>query len=463
MDWLKVSWILEKISEFKVLIYNQTLDGEIYLSKHKLLILSFYSSAFVLTFLHFANIPPNVIVDCQESAVSGVACSIPASRFSGLAVLLYLYITLVALISVFKGGSLPNFLSRPQFPSLRNRYKIFFVIILFFFGGTIFVLAFISLYLSLLLLVSIGPFLYVIWMIFEPYFLLSGILAIIRIIDSEYHLEGFSTRGKRSLIAIFILGYLTPMIFGIFLFLTSTDIEFSEIAILGFSFSFYRPALSSFSRTFTSVLSLSLIFLIIWWLKDRNRIEKSPLRERKKGMLPLFLGLTLILIIVNVVPLIASTKGSLQEITSIIDILGLVAAVIMGLWNTLGVEQITEPLQGLSRLNPLERISRLHPYTKALFLLVISMLAFYSSLENSTIAALTELPDTLKLQKLDLLAGFIGWAFIVLLWRYKGQPRSTTPGLLRTTQYQLEERFSKFKSLLSRKIVPEQMDAFEEE
>ncbi len=458
-----MSWILEKISEFKVLVYSQTLEGEIYLSKHKLLVLIFYSSAFVLTFLHFANIPPNVITACQESAVSGATCSIPASRFSGLAVLLYLYITFVAVISVIKGGSIPNFLSRPQIPSLRNRYKILLVIIFLFFGGTVFVLAFISLYLTLLLLVFIGPFLYVIWMILEPYFLLSGVLAIIRIIDSEYHLEGFSKRSKRSLITIFILGFLTPIIFAIFLFLTSTDIQFSEVSILGFSFTFYRPALSSFSRTITTVLSLSLVFLIIWWLKDRNKLEKSQLRERKKGILPWFLGLSLILIVLNVVPLIASTRGSLQDVTSIIDILSLFAAVIMGLWNTLGIEQITEPLNGIKRLNPIERISRLHPYTKALFLLVISMLAFYSSLENSTIAALTELPDTLKLQKLNLLAGFIGWAFIVLLWRYKGQPRSTTPGLLKTTQYQLKESFSKFKSIIARKSIAEHIDSFEEE
>ncbi|MFX0088133.1 MAG: hypothetical protein ACFFAU_20940 [Candidatus Hodarchaeota archaeon] len=458
-----MSWIFEKISEFKVLVYSQTLEGEIYLSKHKLLVLIFYSITFALTFLHFANIPPNVITACQESSVEGATCSIPASRFSGLAVLLYLYITFVAVISIFRGGYIPNFLSRPQIPSVRNRYKILLVVIFLFFGGTVFVLAFASIYLTLLLLVFIGPFLYVVWMILEPYFLLSGVLAIIRIIDSEYHIEGFSKRSKRSLIIIFVLGYLTPIIFAIFLFLTSTDIQFSEVSILGFSFTFYRPALSSFSRTITTVLSLSLLLLIIWWLKDRIRKEKSQLRERKKGMLPWFLGLTLILIVMNVVPLIASTRGSLQEVTSLIDILSLFAAVIMGLWNTLGVEQITEPLNGLKSLNPIERISRLHPYTKALFLLVISMLAFYSSLENSTISALTGLPDTLKLQKLNLLAGFIGWAFIVLLWRYKGQSRSTTPGLLRTTQYQLEESFSKFKSIIARKSITEQMDSFEEE
>jgi hypothetical protein len=283
---------------------------------------------------------------------------------------------------------------------------------------------------------------------------LSGILAIIRIIDVDYHLEGFSKRGKRVLAIFFFLGYLIPVIFTIFLVITSTGTDFSEISIFGFTFSFYQPALESFNRTFSSILSLTLIFLIIWWIKDRYK-GKSPIRERKKGMLPLFLGLTLLFIIVTVVPLIASTSGSLQEVTSIIDILGLFAAVGLGLWNTLGVEQITDPIKGIRRLNPLEFIPRLHPYTKALFLLIISMLAFYSSVESSTVAVLTGIPDTLKLQKLRVLAGFIGWAFVVILWRYKGQPRSSTPGLIRSSRQQLEDKLSKIKSVIEGEAVLE--------
>ncbi|MHA2075668.1 MAG: hypothetical protein ACW97X_13695 [Candidatus Hodarchaeales archaeon] len=456
-----MSWIVEKISEFQVLLYSSTPEGKIYLSKHKILILTLYASSFVFTFLHFANIPQEVITDCL-SLPSGEPCIIPASRFSGLAVLFYFYITLVALISVYKGGSLPNFFTRPNLPTLTTRSKVLLIIVGLLFGGTIITISFIALFFGTLVLIYTGPFLYLVWTILEPYFLLSGILAITRIIDMDYHLEGFSTRGKRVLGIFFFLGYLIPVIFTIFLVITSTGTDFSEILILGFTFSFYQPALESFNRIFSSILSLTLIFLIIWWIKDRYK-GKSPIRERKKGMLPLFLGLTLLFIIVTVVPLIASTRGSLQEITSLIDIFGLFAAVGLGLWNTLGVEQITDPIKGIRRLNPLEFIPRLHPYTKALFLLVISMLAFYSSVESSTIAVLTGIPDTLKLQKLNVLAVFIGWAFVVILWRYKGQPRSSTPGLIRSTRHQLEDKISKIKSVIEGEPALDYLNGIEEE
>jgi len=87
--------------------------------------------------------------------------------------------------------------------------------------------------------------------------------------------------------------------------------------------------------------------------------------------------------------------------------------------------------------------------SKALFLLIISMFAFYSSIESSTIAFYTGDPDELKLQKLNLLAAFIGTAFFIILWRYKGQPRSTTPGLLKTTQQQMEGGFAKIRNIIS--------------
>ncbi|MHA2227486.1 MAG: hypothetical protein ACXAC8_19875 [Candidatus Hodarchaeales archaeon] len=457
-----MAWVLEKVDEFKVMLYSQTPSGKIRLSKHKSLVLIFYVGAFAFTFLHFANIPPDVINDLQIAAAAGETITIPSSPRLGIALIFYLYISFIAFISIFKGGSIPNFLSRPRLPSARNRYKVLFIVTFFLFSGLVITLIFLSIYFSGLIIILTGPMLYVIWTVLEPYFLLSGILAIIRVIDADYSLEGFSLRGKRSLVVIFFLGYLTPIVFLIFLALTSTGTEFSEITLIGQTFSFYQPAMASFSRTFTSVLSLTLLFLVIWWVKDRFG-EQSLIREKKKGMLPLFLGFTLVFIIITVVPLIATTSGSLQEITSIIDIIGLFIAVIMGLWNTLGVEQIIGPIHGIRRLNPLEYITRMHPYTKALFLLIISIFAFYSSVESSTIAAITGNPDTLKLQKLNLLAAFIGTAFMIILWRYKGQPRSTTPGLLRTTRKQFEEGLSKIRSVIGGETISSQIVVFEEE
>jgi MFS family permease len=445
----KMAWIFEKINEFKVLIYTQTPEGEIQLSKHKLLILGLYLSSFLLVFLHFASIPPEVIAECETAIALGEPCVIPSTRPLGIAALFYLYITMIAFVSIFKGGSIPNFISRPHFPSMRNRYKILLGISVVFFTGLLMFIIFLSVFFSGLLLLYTGPVLFIIWTFLEPFFLLSGILAIIRIIEKDYSLEGFSTHGKRILLPTLVVGYLTPLIFFYFLTLTSTSFEFSELVIFGFTISFYQPALASFSRTITSVLSISIFYLILWAIKDKLR-GKSTLREKKKGMITLFLPLTILIIIVTVVPLIASTSGSLQEMTSIIDLLSLFAAVLMGLWNTLGVEKETGPVQGINKLNPLEHISHFHPYTKALFLLIISMFAFYSSIESSTVAVLTNTPDILKLQKLNLLAGFIGLAFLFILWRYKGEPRSTTPGLLKTTRKQIEEGILKIRTIVEK-------------
>ncbi len=349
---------------------------------------------------------------------------------------------------------------------MKNKYKIILGLSIILFTGLIIALAYLSIFFSGLLILYTGPFLFIIWTFLEPFFLLSGILAIIRIIEKDYSLEGFSTQGKRILRTTFVLGYLTPIIFFIFLSITSTGSEFSELTILGFTISFYQPALASFSRTITSVLSISIFYLILWKIKDILR-GKTLLREKKKGMLTLFLPMSIFLIIITVVPLIASTSGSLQEITSILDLIGLFAAVIMGLWNALGVEINPDPIRGIKRLNPIEHISRLHPYSKALFLLVISMFAFYSSIESSTISALTGQPDVLKLQKLNLLAAFIGLAFLFIIWRYKGESRSTTPGLLRSTRIQIEDGISKVRGIVekttSKKSLPPKYTFSEEE
>jgi ABC-type transport system involved in multi-copper enzyme maturation permease subunit len=111
-------------------------------------------------------------------------------------------------------------------------------------------------------------------------------------------------------------------------------------------------------------------------------------------------------------------------------------------------------MKGFQRINPLEYISRLHPYSKALFLLIISMFAFFSSVESSTISAITGHPDTIKLQQLELLAAFIGIAYFWIISRYQGQPRSTTPGLLATTRSQLKEGLSIVKTIIEDKEIP---------
>ena len=65
MDVYDMAWVMEKIDEFKVLLYISKEDGSIQFSKHKGLILTFYLSTFFLIFLHFANIPADIITEIR--------------------------------------------------------------------------------------------------------------------------------------------------------------------------------------------------------------------------------------------------------------------------------------------------------------------------------------------------------------------------------------------------------------
>jgi hypothetical protein len=153
-----MAWVTEKLDEFKVLLYESTEDEGIRFSRHKALILSFYLGTFILIFLHFANIPADIISEIQGLPI-GEKPEIPSSPRLGLAVLFYFYITMIAVITLFTNGSVPNFLKKPTIPSVRNRYKVLIIIGVLFFSSLVIALVFISLFFSgiiVLLLDSLG-------------------------------------------------------------------------------------------------------------------------------------------------------------------------------------------------------------------------------------------------------------------------------------------------------------------
>lgn len=439
--------VIGKLLEFKLLVGSELDDGEFVFSRHKVFIVSCYCLSFILMFLHFATLPESVITDCQTAYEAGQKCNFPTSGSFILAVIIYLYISFMAIITIFQNGNLPS-RSLIKFPSLRRRYKILFLFFFFFFTGLVFMTLYISLFGTFLLVVYLGPLMFYAWMIFEPFFLLSGILVFTDIIDVDYPFQGYTQRNKSSLWFIFIIGFTFPIYFSWFLFNRTTPGDFAEFDIFGLiNFSLYKPGVISFTRTFSSVLTLALLFILLWWLKDRFKGE-SELRERKKGLLPWFLAFTLIFITATIVPTMISTRGSLRQIQSIWDILGLFTALVLGLWRVLGLKQREDSLKGWDRINPTQIIARIHPYSKALVLLVMSMFAFFASIQAATIAGITGQPDSLQLLKLTLLAEFIGLSFIIVIWRYQGKERTGQPGLLKTTQDLVKEKVQEFRDSL---------------
>ncbi|UCG01244.1 MAG: hypothetical protein JSW11_16710 [Candidatus Heimdallarchaeota archaeon] len=435
--------ITEKLLEFKLLVGSESEKGFVF-SRHKIFIVFCYCLSFILIFIHFATLPESVITDCKNAYSAGQECNLPSSGSLILAVFIYLYISFMAIVTIFRNGTLPS-RSTIRFPSLRRRYKILILFLLFFFTGLVFATLYISIFGTFLLVVYLGPVMFYIWMILEPFFLLSGILVFIDIIDADYPFQGYTSRNKRSLWFIFIIGFNLPLYFTWFLINRTTPGDFAEFDILGLiDFSLYKPGVVSFTRTFTSVLTLALIFITLWWIKDRYKV-KSASRERKKGFLPWFLAFTLIFITITVVPLMISTRGSLKQIQSIWDILGLFTALIMGLWRVLGLKHREEPLHGWERINPNRIIARIHPYSKALILFVVSIFAFFASIQAATISGITGQPDSLQLLSLSLLAEFIGLSFIIVIWRYKGKERTSDPGFLKSTQKLVKDKVQKFR------------------
>jgi hypothetical protein len=437
--------IIKKLLEFKLLIGSESEEEGFQLSRQKIFILVCYCLSFLLIFIHFGTLSQSVIADCITAYESGQECELPTSGSLVLAVLIYLYISFMAIITIFRGGNLPS-RSSMKFPSLRRRYKILVVVALIFFTSLVFVTIYISLYSTFLLVVFLGPVMFYIWMILEPFFMLNGILVFTDIIDVDYPFQGYTQRNKSSLWFLFIIGYTIPIYFAWFLFNRTTPGDFAEFDIFGIvNFSLYKPGVISFTRTFNSVLTLALLFILLWWFKDRYKGE-SKLRERKKGLLSWFLAITLIFIIISVVPTMISTRGSLKQIQSIWDILGLFTALLLGLWRVLGLEQREDSLKGWERVNPNQIISRIHPYSKALVLLVMSMFAFFASIQAATISGITGQPDSLQLLKLNLLAEFIGLSFIIVIWRYQGKDRTGEPGLIKSTQDLVKEKVQEFRN-----------------
>ncbi len=437
--------VTDKLSDFQLLIFEVDSEENLVISRHKVLILTLYVLSFILTFLHFVGLSPEAIESVHFAFLRGEEPTITPSRFLSLAAVLYLYISAMAFFSLFRNGRLPNLIQKPKLPSLRTRYKILLILSILFFTGLTIAIVYISIISTFFVIVALGPLMYYIWMFLEPFFLLNGILVFIDIIDADYPLEGYSRYSLLALVVLSAIGLFGPLIAAILLGYNRASGEFIEFSISNFlNFSLFKPAIISYRSTLSGIIVISFMFMLIWFIKDRIKGTEST-RERKKGILPFYMGFSIFIISASIIPTIASTSGSLGELTSILDLLGLFLAIILGIWRVLGIEQRMDPLVGIERLNPIEQINCFHPYSKALVLFVMSIWGFYYSLENAAIAVITGYPDQLKIQQLELLAGLIGLVYIIILWRFKGKPRSETPGILKQVPKLMKTKVQELK------------------
>jgi hypothetical protein len=137
--------------------------------------------------------------------------------------------------------------------------------------------------------------------------------------------------------------------------------------------------------------------------------------------------------------------GRLRQITNAFDVVGFFLALFLGLWRLLNLNQRLEPLNGWERINPIQIIARLHPYTKTLFLISFGVIAYFFSIMGSKFASITGDVDIIKVLRLDFLMQSFGLAFFILIWLYRANKLSDTPGPIKTTMINVKTKLGMIK------------------
>jgi hypothetical protein len=141
----------------------------------------------------------------------------------------------------------------------------------------------------------------------------------------------------------------------------------------------------------------------------------------------------------TIIPVMISTGGDLPRLTSLADLFSLFLAMILGVWRVLGVDRRETPLTGWEKINPADLLERIHPYTKALFLFSLSMIAFFESMTTGAIAEIANIPDSTKITKMEILASLFGLAYIAILLRYI-QNKSDEDGVIKRIKSKIFSR-----------------------
>ncbi|MHA1983939.1 MAG: hypothetical protein ACW967_06260 [Candidatus Hodarchaeales archaeon] len=403
----------EKITGFRLLVGYFTQDGFSY-SKHKIVLLVMFVSSFILLFFHFTRLDSAQVDACKLANGLRSECNF-SSPYSTLAIIFYIYITFIAIFSLIRKGKVPNYKLRRTTKKRFILGTIIFIIFWAFIVGLIF-------YSGIIIVIGtlyLGFIMYGVWIFLEPFLLLGGILAILAIYSTDYPLSGF----KRKTIIFLIINFFIAII-GSSIILRAERIAMDEDFYNFLGIKLYAPAFTALSDSFRALV------------RFRGKTDR---REDKKGAIPWLFLLAMIMASSTIIPVMLSTGGDLPRLTSLTDLFSLFLAMILGVWRVLGVDRRETPLTGWERINPADLLGRIHPYTKALFLFSLSMIAFFESMTTGAIAEIAKIPDSTKIIKMEILASLFGLAYITILLRYV-QIRSDEDGVIKRIKSKIFSR-----------------------
>jgi hypothetical protein len=435
---LHSQFILLYIIGFKRLFYHRAEEeSKGKLSFLKIMIFLLYLSAFVLTFLQFAegNIPITVQEEWKAKTNVELMENFPLSIYGEFA----LIIAVIIVLSIFyflltqdkplsqASNSIKTFIFESE-----KRKRAFFITI-------VFVLIYIIYQIGVYLLVpetfeeaiisisyKAGKGLLISWVVIQPFLVFTGLLLTFDIIAKDFP-RPFKGYNRYSIATFFLTLVIVVGITGI---ISSTfGINFREnvgeslpyVALSDFPDVFYTPSGISFLLvgvgTFSFIIA-SLIFVEIY-LKYKRGINET--QERRMAHFMFIFPFLIIYVFLNAFPFAVSFSMGLQSLNDILDILGLLFVIFFALFRVMAIRDTSEEVQinRESLRNPKNWLNLIPAYCKVLIIFYLAFVSFYAGLEANTIFTLSG--ATTQFEEIQMQA-VIGISFVIILivfWRYK--------------------------------------------
>ncbi|NHJ02496.1 MAG: hypothetical protein EAX86_10200 [Candidatus Heimdallarchaeota archaeon] len=206
---------------------------------------------------------------------------------------------------------------------------------------------------------------------------------------------------------------------------------------------FSLPANIVFSRVVISIdiiifgFLVFYIFLVIGILQ--NKISLDYLDSRK-GLLPWLLFFGLLFIFLKTIPsALILYSPRLKTLRSILDLFGMFIIISISIFRVISIPD-SRSMNSTEKSNPKERRIMIPTYSRVLFLLYVSSISFYLSLESYSIAVLLHIPDYLLNLKLEFLTASTFAGAFYALWNYRPIVQGKQPGILKLLEMQIRKK-----------------------
>jgi len=246
---------------------------------------------------------------------------------------------------------------------------------------------------------------------------------------SEIKMTGYGHVNRYFLVMILIL--VSGFSFFLSLWLNFTPIETPNIISLH-GINVFVPAINILREASLGIFALGIMYILIWWVKDKHRNTTSQRREDKKAVLSWILIFAFLVLVFRILPVAIGAGGSFKQLTNLFDLLGVLFALSIGIVRVLPVRYTQIRDNPRHRLHPQRIIDWFPAYSKILLLFSIGIAIFYRIVQGSTIGGITGDPDPFKIERMQSVAGgawFIVILFIII-WRYNAPERTSPPALL---------------------------------